>query len=206
MSHIEHIDSSAAAVNFTFPVSHVALLTRSVTASAVVISSLGHEIGPVETWESEGTREIYVGAPDLGARLLLMEPSRDGSYARALAKRGPGLHHIGIDVSDMRAYAARMEGSGWFLLPSSLNLWETTKTIWLGRPGIPMLIEAHERPAPAVAKKALVECIEYPKQSPLAELVAAAGLESFIRFSAGSVARINLAGHWLSIEEIVNPT
>lgn len=80
---------------------HVAILVRSVDSAATFLSSYGFHTGPKETWDGEGTAEIYVGCEDQTAKLLLMEPVKQGAYTRAMEKRGPGLHHIAIDVMNL---------------------------------------------------------------------------------------------------------
>ena len=43
-----------------------------------------------------------------------MAPLRgEGPIAAALAKRGPGLHHICFRVDDVRAEMARLRAKGW---------------------------------------------------------------------------------------------
>ena len=124
---------------------HIALLVPSVTHAAANLSPHGFVTGPVEEWPKDGTREIYVGSAAQSAKMLLVEPAGPGSYQRALAKRGPGLHHLAIDVPDVEAYVIGLSGSGWYLLPSSLASIKSSKTAWMTRPGIATLIEIHGR-------------------------------------------------------------
>jgi len=77
-------------------INHIAFLVNSVEKAAAIPDLAPFFKGPAETWEGEGTLEIYVGPPEATARLLLMEAVKDGAYRRALQKRGPGLHHIAI--------------------------------------------------------------------------------------------------------------
>lgn len=76
---------------------HVAILVPSVKKAAIYLGQFGFQIGEEEQFDGEGTREIYVES-GLGNSLLLMEPLGHGPYRRAMVKRGPGLHHIAIDV------------------------------------------------------------------------------------------------------------
>lgn len=126
-------------------ISHIAFLVKSVEQAASVPELTPFFKGPAETWEGEGTLEIYVGPPGATARLLLMEAVKDGAYRRALQKRGPGLHHIAIDVLDLENFVADLSGSGWLLHPQSLRTIKKSKTAYLARPGIPTLIEVQER-------------------------------------------------------------
>ena len=125
---------------------HVAILVPSVNRAAEVLKPLGFTIGPAETWEGEGTLEIYVGNRETHTgHLLLMEPQKAGAYRRALDKRGAGLHHIAIDVLDLESFIGEIAGSGWLLHPRSLCTIRDSRTAYLARPGVPMLIEVQER-------------------------------------------------------------
>lgn len=54
--------------------SHVALLVSSVDKSAAYLSTQGFKCGETEFFESEGTKEIYVGDyQDQSGLLLLIE-------------------------------------------------------------------------------------------------------------------------------------
>ena len=125
--------------------SHVAFLVSSVAESSAFTTHLGFYNGPAERFEGEGTLEVYVGDPKQNGRLLLMEAIHDGAYRHALLKRGPGLHHVAIDVLDLESYISDLSGSGWFLHPRSLETIEKSRTAYLARPGIAMLIEVQER-------------------------------------------------------------
>lgn len=128
-------------------INHIALLVPSVEKAADYLQPFGFKIGPAEQWEGEGTLEIYVGdTKSERATLLLMEPVKEGAYTRAMKKRGPGLHHIAIDVLNLDSYIDGLSSSGWLLHPRSLHTMKETRTAYLARPGMPTLIELQERP------------------------------------------------------------
>lgn len=105
---------------------HTAFLVPNVVKSAEYLRQFDFKVGRAEKWDGEGTLEIYVG--DLtseGANLLLMEPVTEGAYSRAMAKRGPGLHHIAIDVLDLESYIDGLSGSDWFLHSKSLKIFSS---------------------------------------------------------------------------------
>jgi hypothetical protein len=77
--------------------------------------------------------------------LLLLEPFKDGAYQRALNKRGPGVHHIAIDVLNLEDYLESIANSGWLLHLSSIKTIKKVKTAYLARPGFPTLIEVQEK-------------------------------------------------------------
>ena len=79
------------------------------------------------------------------SRLLLMQANGPGPYQTALNKRGPGLHHIALDVLDIDEFVGSLVGSGWLLHPKSFELYKSHKQIYLSRPGVPTLMEIQER-------------------------------------------------------------
>ena len=104
---------------------HVALLVESLEALLPSLAARGWASGPINSYPKEGTREAYVGAADPAAepygRLLLVQSAGAGPYARALSERGPGLHHLGLAVPDLSAFAAALPASGWYVHPFSLR-------------------------------------------------------------------------------------
>lgn len=133
--------------------------------------SAAEQVGPIEAFPSEGTREVYVGSG--GARLLLMEPtSAEGPYSDALAKRGPGLHHVALTTPDLDGFIESLHG--WLLHPRSLATIASSRTAWLARPGVPTLIEVHE--AAPLDELDLVSAVEIPAD--LGALTPIAGLSS----------------------------
>lgn len=156
-------------------VNHVAILVSSVDDAAQHLSQFGFPVGPKEIWDGEGTAEIYVGEKGQIAKLLLMEPVKPGAYGRAMEKRGPGLHHIAVDVTSLEEFVTTLGGSGWYLHPHSLMTCRKTKTAWLARPGTKMLIEVQEREALDVAS-AFVSRLEVPLTSKEQTMVTALGI------------------------------
>lgn len=123
---------------------HTAILVPSVKKASNYLSQFGFQIGEEEQFDGEGTREIYVES-SLGNSLLLMEPLDHGPYRKAMEKRGPGLHHIAIDVLDLKSCIQSLSGSGWLLHPMSIKTISHSQTAYLARPGFPGLIEVQER-------------------------------------------------------------
>src|SRR4051812_39623811 len=77
--------------------------------------------------------------------LFLIETVKTSAYQRAIEKRGPGLHHLAIDVLHLEDYLLSLAGSGWLLHPKSVKTMRDSKTAYLARPGFPGLIEVQER-------------------------------------------------------------
>lgn len=124
--------------------SHVAVLVPSAQKAADYLKKFDFVIGPSEDWDGEGTREIYV-EKDKANSLLLMEPIKEGSYKRALEKRGPSLHHLAIDVLNLEEFLSSISNSGWLLHLNSLKTIKQMGTAYLARPGFPALIEVQEK-------------------------------------------------------------
>jgi len=160
---------------------HVALLVPSVRKAADYLSRLGFEIGKEEEWEGEGTKEIYVERTKANS-LLLMEPIKPGAYRRAMTKRGPGLHHLAIDVLDLESYLESLTGSGWLLHPASIKSMKQTKTVYLARPGFPGLIEVQERNALS-ERELFVTQVSLRFDSSLVGLLRTIGLDGIVGYS-----------------------
>ena len=93
---------------------HVAFLVQSIEHALERNSFSSVDVGEIEAFPSEGTRELYVGSPAMG-RILFMQAIAEGPYQRALEKRGEGLHHIALDVESIDAFVSQISGSGWYL-------------------------------------------------------------------------------------------
>ncbi|MBC2605609.1 hypothetical protein [Pelagicoccus albus] len=131
---------------------HIAILTDSVEVTADSLPSSLTRF-PIESFESEGTREQYIELSDrMGTKLLLIEATGVGPYSRTMAKRGPGLHHFGYITDELDEAVKYFARWGMLLHPISM---ETMKrqTVWMCRPEVPFLIElshseTKEKPMP----------------------------------------------------------
>jgi hypothetical protein len=110
---------------------------------------------------------------------LLVEPAGDGPYARALAGRGPGLHHLGLLAADLSAFAASLPASGWFVHPFSLRGGAKLGDLWLFRPGFPTLVEVFQG-AVSEEPPALIQGVELPLSGRLRTLLAALGCQALL--------------------------
>lgn len=181
--------------------SHVAVLVSSVRKTADFLCRYGFQIGEEEDWEGEGTREIYVER-EKGNSLLLMEPIKPGAYQRAMEKRGPGLHHLAIDVLNFESYLESIEGSGWLLHPASIKTIKKSHTAYLSRPGFPALIEVREQKE-LVERPLFVTNISIPIDMPLVKLIKYIGLEKIVRQTSGAAA-LSLSGRTIEWKEFVS--
>ena len=181
-------------------INHIALLVPSVERAAEVARRAGFSVGPTEDFEGEGTREIYVGGFDHDTTLLLMEPINNGAYSRAMAKRGPGLHHIAIDVLNLDEFIAGLSSTGWLLHPKSLHTIKKTQTAFLARPGFSMLVEVQERKS-IEAKPLFIQWMALPLNEANSKLLKHLGVEQIVSTNEKSwlefgKVRINVEDFW----------
>lgn len=95
--------SPAASLN------HLAVaVTNLEEALAFYRDALGLTLERVEDVPSEAVRVAFLPLGD--GEIELMQPTRDDTgVAKWLAKRGPGMHHVCIQVSDIAATLARLK-------------------------------------------------------------------------------------------------
>lgn len=176
----------------SIPLDHVALVVGNLEAALEALRRLDLPAGPIEDFPAEGTREVYLGAGQQAALLLMQPTDSAGPYARALDRRGPGLHHLAINVLSLDETIARLAGSGWYLHLRSLETIERGRTAWLARPGVGVLIEVHESRTRREASPLVTE-IEVPVADAAKPLFEALGLVC-VRASEDPFAWISLAG------------
>ena len=97
-------------------IEHIGIAVKDLEAAeAVYARLLGAPSYKRETVESEGviTSFFQVG-PN---KVELLESTRpDGPIAKAIEKRGEGIHHIAFEVKDIRAEMTRLKAEGFHLL------------------------------------------------------------------------------------------
>jgi methylmalonyl-CoA/ethylmalonyl-CoA epimerase len=71
----------------------------------------GAEVEHRATVEEQGVRAVSLRIGE--GRVELLEPlGEDTPVGRFLAKRGPGMHHVAYEVSDLDATLAELSGAG----------------------------------------------------------------------------------------------
>ena len=129
---------------------HVALAVRDLATVQKAYEAAGYLCGDLGEFPSENTREIYIESRPV--RILLQEPLSDaGPIARHLARRGPGVHHLGLQVPDLGAYLDGLAGTGWYFTSSTFKLIRQIGTAWLVRPAEGLLVhvsQARREPEP----------------------------------------------------------
>lgn len=186
-------------IRTTIQPSHIAILVPSVRKAADYLRQFNFEISKEEEWDGEGTREIYIERNKSNS-LLLMEPIKPGAYQRAMEKRGPGLHHLAIDVLNLESYLESLTGSGWLLHPISIKTMEQVQTVYLSRPGFPALIEVHEREL-LTQRQIFVEEVSIPMNPALFGLVKHIGLEGIVK-SSFEPPKLSLAGRIVGLKDL----
>jgi methylmalonyl-CoA/ethylmalonyl-CoA epimerase len=91
---------------------HIGISVKDLTAAlAFYRDALGLEIEPPEEVPSQHVRAHFIAVGD--AKLELLEAtSPESPIAKAIEKRGPGLHHITLRVADIRAALAQLQQRG----------------------------------------------------------------------------------------------
>ena len=93
---------------------HIGIAVRSLD-SAKIYEALGLRIDHVETVESQSLRTAFLSVGD--SNLELLEPlSADSPVGRFVAKRGEGIHHICLRVSNLDEHLARLKAKGFRLI------------------------------------------------------------------------------------------
>ena len=94
---------------------HIGIAVASLEGALGVYRSLGLEMACVEEVPGQKVRVAFLPLGE--TRLELLEPTADDSpIARHLERRGPGLHHLCVEVADIRAAMARLAADGYALL------------------------------------------------------------------------------------------
>jgi methylmalonyl-CoA/ethylmalonyl-CoA epimerase len=92
-------------------IDHLGIAVESLDAARRLYESLGLKVAPPETIEHEQVSVAMI--PVEGGRIELLEPTSEHSPVRRfLQKRGPGLHHIALQVNDIAATLATLKEQG----------------------------------------------------------------------------------------------
>jgi methylmalonyl-CoA/ethylmalonyl-CoA epimerase len=94
---------------------HIGIAVESIDERLAIYEALGLEATAFELVEEQGVRVAFLPVGE--SRLELLEPTGPTSpIARHLERRGPGMHHICLRVSDIRQAMARLSEQGFELL------------------------------------------------------------------------------------------
>ena len=93
-------------------INHVAMVVGDMESSlSFWRDALGLALHELRDVPSENSRIAFL--PLAGSEVELVLPTSDDSgVAKYLAKRGPGIHHICLEVDDLDAMVAQLKGRG----------------------------------------------------------------------------------------------
>ena len=93
-------------------VDHIGIATGSIEEGlAVWRDVLGLKVDSTEEVTEQGVKVCMLAVGDTHVELL--EPlSAETAVGKFLAKRGPGMHHIAIEVADLNASLAELKNKG----------------------------------------------------------------------------------------------
>ncbi len=97
-------------------INHLGIATKGIDEALKFWSdALGLENVHTETVEDQKVRVAML--PIGESRVELLEPTSDDSpISKFLEKRGPGLHHIAVEVEDIEAALVRLKAQGMRLI------------------------------------------------------------------------------------------
>ena len=93
-------------------INHVAMVVGDLDASlSFWRDALGMELGELRDVPAESSRIAFL--PLAGSEVeLVLQTTEDSGVAKFLAKRGPGMHHICLEVDDLEAMLAQLKARG----------------------------------------------------------------------------------------------
>ncbi len=97
-------------------VDHIGIATRRIDEALVLWQdALGLQIDFTEEVKDQGVRVAMLPLGE--THIELLEPlSQDSPVGKFLEKRGPGIHHIAVRVTDIRASLAKLKEKGTRLI------------------------------------------------------------------------------------------
>ena len=104
----------------SFSLDHLGIAVKSLAAAKNIYEKIGLALSPEEVVAGEKVRVVMVPVGD--THLELLEPTSDDSViAKFIAKRGEGLHHISIRVSDLVSAVQSLKRSGVRLVTDEIK-------------------------------------------------------------------------------------
>ena len=94
-------------------IDHVAIAVHDLEAAIEYYKrAFGAEVHHREVVERDGVEEALIKVAD--SYIQLTTPTRpDSTMAKALEKRGEGIHHIAFEVDDIHSEIIRLKGEGF---------------------------------------------------------------------------------------------
>lgn len=102
-------------------IDHLGVAVRSLAEAKKFYQTLGLEVMPEEVVEGEKVRVAMVPVGE--SRIELLEPtSPDSTIAKFLEKRGPGLHHVALQVSNLVERVEELKAAGTRLINDEVKI------------------------------------------------------------------------------------
>ena len=102
-------------------IDHLGIAVKSLAEAKQFYERLGLEVMPEETVEAENVRVAMV--PIGESRIELLEPTlSDSTIAKFLEKRGQGLHHVALHVTNLAKTVERLKASGTRLINEEIKV------------------------------------------------------------------------------------
>ena len=102
-------------------IDHLGIAVKSLAEAKQFYERLGLEVMPEETIEAEKVRVAMV--PIGESRIELLEPTvPDSTIAKFLEKRGQGLHHVALHVTNLANTVERLKASGIRLINEEIKV------------------------------------------------------------------------------------
>jgi methylmalonyl-CoA epimerase len=103
-----------------FTIDHLGIAVKSLDAAKQLYRNLGLEVHGEEIIPSEKVRIAMLPVGD--SRIELLEAlAEDSPIARFVAKRGEGLHHVALHVTDLAATVEQLKQSGTRLISEEIK-------------------------------------------------------------------------------------
>jgi methylmalonyl-CoA epimerase len=93
---------------------HIGIAVRSIEGTKIY-RALGLDVEHIETVETQGVKTAFLSVGD--SNLELLEPlSPESGVAKFIEKRGEGIHHICLRVTNLEEHLARLKAEGFRLI------------------------------------------------------------------------------------------
>jgi methylmalonyl-CoA epimerase len=103
-----------------FRIDHLGIAVKSLATAKSIYERLGMQVSPEETVEEEKVRLVMVAVGE--SRFELLEAtSEDSTIAKYIAKRGEGVHHVCLLVSDLDAVVTKLKNDGVRLVSNEIK-------------------------------------------------------------------------------------
>ena len=102
-------------------IDHVGIAVKSLAQAKKFYETLGLEITDEEVVEGEKVKVAMIPLGD--SRIELLEPTGpDSTVAKFLEKRGEGLHHVALHVTDLSHAVEELKASGARLISDEIEV------------------------------------------------------------------------------------